>query len=57
MTLQIAAYRGIERAERLVHQQDIGLRHQRPGQPDALLHTSGKLVGIMLSPALQTYRL
>ena len=37
----------VERAERLVHQQDGRLEGQRPGDRDALLHAARQLVGIV----------
>jgi len=39
---------GIERAERLVHQQHLRARRQRADDADALLHAARKLVGIMV---------
>ena len=55
--LQVAADSRIQRTERLVHQQDVWLCHQGPGQADPLLHAPGKLVGIVLPPPLQPHRL
>ncbi len=39
--LQMGAGQGVERAERLVEQQDLRLHGQRPGNADALLHAAG----------------
>ena len=37
----------IERGDRLVRQNDVGLLHQRAGDRDALLLAAGKLVGAL----------
>ena len=42
---QIAGLR-VERSERLVHQQDIGLSGKRPRNGNTLAHSSGKLVNV-----------
>ena len=34
----------VERAERLVHQQHLGIDGERAGDADALLHAAGKLM-------------
>ena len=39
----------IERAERLVHQQDLRIARQRPADAGALLHAAGQLVGISVA--------
>src|SRR5882757_3087955 len=36
----------IERRERLVHQQDVGMNHQRAGEPYTLPHTAGEFARI-----------
>ena len=41
----------VERAERLVHQQDVGVEGQRPGDRGALLHAARELPGIFLLEA------
>ncbi len=46
---QVAGH-GVERAEGLVHQQDVGLLGERPGQRDPLAHAAGQLVGPLASP-------
>ena len=53
LALQLLAGERIERAERLVHQQDAGIvgKHARNG--DALLHAAGELVGIAAGGALK----
>ena len=43
--LQALARMGVERAERLVHEQQVGIDRERAGQPDALAHAAGELVG------------
>ena len=53
LVLHIAADQRVERAEGLVHQQQIGVGGQRAGQAHALLHTAGQLVGPGLLPALE----
>ena len=42
---------GIERRERLVHQQDVGVGGEGAGEADALLHAAGQLVRIFVGPA------
>ena len=43
------AREGVERAERLVHEQHVGVAGQRAGEADALLHAAGELVdGVVL---------
>ena len=42
--LQMGAGQRVERAERLVHQQHLGLHGERAGDADALLHAAGDLV-------------
>ncbi|MNL81717.1 hypothetical protein D3C87_2089060 [compost metagenome] len=57
MRLQVPPDGRIERAEGLVHQQDIGVSDQGSRQADALLHATGQFMGIVLAPALQPHRL
>ena len=47
LVLHFMADERIQGGERLVHQQDLGVRGQRAGQTHALLHAAGKLVGIL----------
>ena len=35
---------GVERAERLVHEQQVAALRERPGEGDALAHAAGELV-------------
>ena len=51
LVLHVAADQRVERAERLVHQQQVGVGGERAGQADALLHAAGQLVGPGLLPA------
>ena len=51
--LHIAADQRIEGAERLVHEQDIGVGGQGPGEAGALLHAARELVGVLGVPAFQ----
>ena len=43
--LQVRAGQRVERAERLVEQQHLGLHGERAGDADALLHAAGDLHG------------
>src|SRR5262249_57455624 len=47
----------VERAERLVHEQDAGLEAERAGERGALAHTAGELGGIVLREVLEPDRL
>src|SRR6185295_2309418 len=52
IVLQRAPGLGVERAERLIHQQDLGIGGERPGDRDALLHAAREYVRIaILEPA------
>ena len=44
LVLQMLADQRVERGERLVHQQDVGLGRKGARQADALLHAAGELV-------------
>ncbi|SBV35188.1 conserved hypothetical protein [uncultured Stenotrophomonas sp.] len=55
--LHVTADQWIERAECLVHQQDVGLHRQCAGQPHALLHAAAELRGQGIFPALQAHQL
>src|SRR5262249_47353193 len=43
----------VERAERLVHEQDAGFETERAGERGALAHAAGELPGIMLREVLE----
>jgi hypothetical protein len=47
----------VQRAERLVHQQHVGVLGQRTGQRDPLPHTAGKLVRSLGAEPAQVHRL
>ena len=51
--VEVVAHDLVERAERLVHQQQIGVEGERPGDRGALLHAARQLPGIFLLEALQ----
>ncbi len=51
LVLELAADQRIERGERLVHQQDIGIGGHGAGEADALLHAARELVRIAVAPA------
>lgn len=57
LRLHIAADQRIEGAERLVHEQDIGVGGERPGEAGALLHAARELVGILGVPAFEPHEL
>src|SRR6266508_2665280 len=54
VALQLLARDGIERNERLVHQQHRRIERERAGNADALLHSTGYLVRIMVLEAAET---
>ena len=49
LALQIFARLGVERGERLVHQENVGIVGEAAGDRHALLHAAGKLVGITVA--------
>lgn len=51
LVLHLLADQRVQRAERLVHQQDLGVRGQRAGEADALAHPAGKLTGQPVLPS------
>ena len=53
LVLQLAADQRVERAERLVHQDDLRVGGQRTGQPDALLHAARELARVALQPVAE----
>jgi hypothetical protein len=46
----------VERAEGLVHQQNLRPPHQRAGDGDALLHAAGELVGPGVGRGIQAHQ-
>ena len=53
---QVAGHR-VERAERLVHEQDVGLLRERPGERGALAHAAGELVRALVAEVLEVHHL
>ena len=53
LLVEVVAHDLVERAERLVHQQQVGIEGERPGDRCALLHAARKLPGIFLLEARQ----
>ena len=52
--LQLAPDHGVQRRERLVHQQDVGVGRQRPRQADALLHAARQLADVAIGPVRES---
>ena len=52
---QVAGH-GVERAERLVHEQDVGVLGEGPGQGDPLAHAARQLVGRACAEAVEVHR-
>ena len=48
---------GVERAERLVHQHDVGIEREQPRQRDALLHAAAELAGIEIGEARKMHEI
>ena len=46
----------VERAERLVHQDQLGIMDQRAGDRGALLHAAGQLVGIFVGEPVEPHQ-
>src|SRR2546426_3057741 len=55
LPLQEAPGERVERAERLVHEDDRGLRGERARDRHPLLHPAGKLVDAALGEVLESY--
>ena len=51
LVLKLAADQRVERRERLVHQQDLGVGGHGARQSDALAHAAGELVRVAVVPA------
>ena len=51
LLVEVVAHDLVERAERLVHQQQVGVEGERPGDRGALLHAARQLPGIFLLEA------
>ncbi len=54
--LHLGTGEGVERPERLVHQEHLGLHGQGAGDADALLHAAGDLVGATLQGMLHVHQ-
>src|SRR5712672_2959977 len=46
--LEVRPRQGVERPERLIEQEDLGLDRHRAGDTDALLHAAGELVRVLV---------
>jgi hypothetical protein len=55
LALELLSGERIERAERLVHQQDAGIVGEHARNGDALLHAAGELVRVAIGGALEAY--
>ena len=53
LLVELVAHDLVERAERLVHQQKVGIERQRPGDRGALLHAARQLPGKLVAEARQ----
>ena len=53
LDIHLLARERIERAERLVHQDELGIVNERARDRGALLHAAGKLVGVFVLVALE----
>ena len=51
LLVEVVAHDLVERAERLVHQEQVGVEGERTGDRGALLHAAGELPGIFLLEA------
>ena len=54
LNVHVIAGQRIERAEGLVHEQDLGVAQQGPADRRALLHATGQLVGILVVKSRKT---
>ncbi len=50
LVLHVAPDQRVERRERLVEEQHLGIEDERAGEPDALLHPAGQLLGVVVRP-------
>ena len=57
LVVQDVAGHGVEGAERLVHEQDVGVLGERPGQGDALAHAARQLVRALVGEAVEVHQL
>ena len=54
-SLHLPPYEGVEAAERLVHEQHVGVGRQCPGEADALLHPAAHLPRVVVLPTLEPH--
>ena len=54
IAVKLLAGHGVERGERLIHEQQFRIRRKRPRKGDALLHAAGKLVNVGMYEMLQS---
>ena len=57
LVVQEVAGHGVERAERLVHQEHVGLLREGPGERGALAHAAGELVRPLVAEVLEVHHL
>ena len=57
LVLHVPPDQRVERGERLVEQQDLGIVGQGPGQPHPLLHAAAQLVGVGVAQAAEADQL
>ena len=57
LVLQLGADQGIERRERLIHQEDRCIGGEGAGEPDALLHAARELVHVLVRPGVEANEL
>src|SRR5919106_463827 len=55
VVLELAADLLVDRREGLVHQQDVGVHGEGPGESDALPHPAGELMGVGILEARQAH--
>ena len=55
LVVQHVAGHGVERAERLVHEQDVGLLRERARERDALAHAAGELVRALVAEGAEVH--
>ena len=55
LVVQQVARDGVERAERLVHEEDIRVLREGAGERDPLAHAAGELVGPLLREAAEVH--
>ncbi len=56
LVVEHVARHRVERAERLVHEEDVGVLRERAGERDALAHAAGQLVRALLGEAAEVHQ-